>query len=79
MILLSFNSSKSRAKFDKFTLNWYKTMFYDRNIVSALYNTLTIALFSSIVAMIIGTLSPIAINNMGKKSKNFYLKSGFLI
>lgn len=73
MILLSFNSSKSRAHFDHFTLDWYKNIFNDRNIVSALYNTLSIALISSIVAVIIGTISAIAINNMGRKTKNFYM------
>ena len=53
MIVLSFNSSKSRNSFKSFTLDWYKKMFTDRDVVSALYNTVSLALISSVIAVII--------------------------
>ena len=73
MIVLSFNSSKSRVHFESFSLKWYVQMFNDRNIVSALQNTVAIALISSIVAVIIGTMAAVAICNMPRKIRNVYL------
>ena len=73
MVVLSFNSSKSRVNFTGFSLKWYQQMFSDRNIVSALQNTISIALISSIVAVIIGTMAAIAINSMSRKTRNIYM------
>lgn len=73
MIALSFNSSKSRGNFGGFSLKWYIQMFNDRNIVSALRNTLAIAFLSSIIAVIIGTLAAFAISRMKRQYRNFYL------
>ncbi len=73
MVGLSFNSSKSRVNFTGLSLKWYRQMFADRNIVSALQNTISIALVSSIVAVIIGTMAAVAISNMSKKSRNIYM------
>lgn len=73
MIVLSFNASKSRVKWGGFSLKWYFKMFNDREIVSALKNTILIAFISSIVAVVIGTLAAVAISNMKKKYRNIYL------
>ena len=47
LIVLSFNASKSRAKWGGFTLHWYSSLFQDKAIMAALYNTLLIALVSN--------------------------------
>ena len=73
MVVLSFNASKSRVNFTGFSLKWYQQMFADRNIVSALQNTLLIALISSIVAVIIGTMAAVAISNMTRKTRTIYM------
>ena len=73
MIVLSFNNSKSRVKWGGFSLKWYQQIFKDRFIVDALINTITIALISSIVAVIIGTFAAIGISSMNKKIKNIYM------
>ena len=73
MIVLSFNSSKSRVNFTGFSLKWYKQMFADRNIVSALQNTISIALISSLVAVVIGTLAAVAISTMSRVRRNIYM------
>lgn len=73
MVALSFNSSKSRVNFSGFSLKWYINMFTDRNIVSALQNTISIALISSIIAVIIGTMAAVAINSMSKAERNIYM------
>lgn len=43
LILYSFNDSKSRANWGGFTLRWYKELFSDAAIMSALGTTLSIA------------------------------------
>lgn len=73
MIVLSFNSSKSRVNFTGFSLRWYLQMFSDRDIVSALQNTVLIALLSSLIAVIIGTLAAIAINRMTKIPRQLFM------
>ena len=73
MMVLSFNSSKSRARWGGFSLKWYNQILTDRNIVDALINTITIALFSAIIATIIGTTAAIAISNMKRRTRNIYM------
>lgn len=69
LVVLSFNVSKSRAKWGGFTLHWYSSLFQDKAIMTALYNTLLIALVSAILATIIGTAASIGINAMKAKGK----------
>ncbi len=64
MIVLSFNTSKSRTQWGGFTLNWYADMFASRNIMAALHNTLLIAFLSALIATIIGVAASVAINSM---------------
>lgn len=73
LIVLSFNASKSRAKWGGFTLHWYSSLFQDRAIMAALYNTLLIALVSAVLATIIGTAASIGINAMKSKGKTVML------
>ena len=69
LIVLSFNASKTRAKWGGFTFKWYIELFQNRDIMEALYTTLLIALLSSLIATVIGTIACIGMNGMGKKSK----------
>lgn len=73
MVVLSFNSSKSRVNFTGFSLKWYQQMFSDRNIVSALQNTILIALLSSTIAVIIGTMAAVSISNMSRRKRTIYM------
>lgn len=73
LIVLSFNASKSRAKWGGFTLHWYSSLFQDKAIMAALYNTLLIALVSAVLATIIGTAASIGINAMKSKGKTVML------
>ncbi len=73
MVVLSFNSSKSRAKWGGFSFAWYKAMIEDRYIMGALYNTLLIALISSIAATIIGLIASIGIYNLKKIPKSIFM------
>ena len=66
LIVLSFNNSKTRAKWGGFTLKWYASLFENEIILQALYNTLIIAFLSALFATIIGTIASLAINKMKK-------------
>ena len=69
LIVLSFNASKTRAKWGGFTIKWYVELFQNRDIMEALYTTLLIAFLSAFIATIIGTLTCIGMNGMKKRSK----------
>lgn len=69
LIVLSFNASKSRAKWGGFTLRWYQSLLQDRDILNALWTTLSIALLSALFATVIGTISCIAIQNMKRRNR----------
>lgn len=69
LIVLSFNASKTRAKWGGFTLNWYKSLFRNEAILGALGNTLAIAFLSALAATMIGTIACISINSMKKRNR----------
>ncbi len=64
MIVLSFNNTKSRTLWGGFTTQWYRKMFDDPTIMTALNNTLLIAFFSALIATILGTAAAIGIRAM---------------
>lgn len=66
LIVLSFNESKSRARWGGFSLKWYQALFQNDEIMAALYNTLLIALLSALIAVIIGTAASVAMSRMKK-------------
>ena len=65
LIVLSFNKSKSRAKWGGFTFQWYGKLFGNSMVMQALINTLLIAFLSALIACVIGTIASLAINKMG--------------
>lgn len=73
LIVLSFNQSKTRAKWGGFTLKWYKELLKNEQIMSAFYTTLIIAFVSAAIAAVIGTAAAIAIQGMKQKWKNMYM------
>ena len=73
LVVLSFNQSKTRAKWGGFTLKWYKELFQNEQIMSAFYTTLIIAFISAAVATLIGTAAAIAIQGMKQKWKTMYM------
>ncbi len=76
--VFSFNESKSRGHWGGFTLKWYRELLRDREIAAALYNTLMIAILSSIIATIIGTAPAIGIHNMKKIKKAVVMNLTYL-
>lgn len=73
LIVLSFNASKTRAKWGGFTFKWYSSLFQNEAIMEALYTTLAIAFLSALIATIIGTAAAIGINNMKRHTKTIFM------
>ena len=73
LIVLSFNSSKSRARWGGFTLDWYINLFSDEAVAGALINTLTIAVLATIFSTIIGTFTCIAMIGLSAKLRSIIM------
>ena len=61
LILFSFNASRYASSWEGFSLRWYQVLFNDRAIGLALRNSLLVALLSTLIATVIGTLAALAL------------------
>ena len=67
VVLFSFNQSGSLSSFSGFTLYWYKELFRDGEALTALKNSLFLAVASSILATVLGTLAAFTIDRTKKQ------------
>ncbi len=67
MVLFSFNASNSTGVFTGFSLYWYKELFNDPATLAALKNTLILAVLSSAIATLIGTVAAVGIYKLKSK------------
>ncbi|MBO5859640.1 MAG: ABC transporter permease [Clostridia bacterium] len=66
LIIFSFNSSSSTSMLTGFSLQWYKALFKDEATLTALYNTVILAVCSSVIATALGTAAAVGIDKMKK-------------
>lgn len=66
MIIFSFNSTSSTSVFSGFSLEWYKVLFEDEATLRALYNTIILAVCSSLIATVLGTAAAVGIDKFKK-------------
>ncbi|MEF9894983.1 MAG: ABC transporter permease [Clostridia bacterium] len=78
MIVLSFNGSKSRAKWGGFSLRWYEKLASRGEILDALQLTLEIAVIATIVATVLGTLAAIGIHAMKRRPASLMMNLSYL-
>ena len=57
LIVFSFNTSRLNIVFEGFTLKWYKELFNNPMLLESLFNTLIVAITSTLISTIIGTIS----------------------
>lgn len=67
MMVFSFNGTESTYIFNGFSLQWYEKLFHDRATMEALKNTVVLAVISSAVATVLGTMASVGINSMKNK------------
>ena len=71
LIIFSFNDAGSLAEFDGFSFVWYRELFADEAALSALKNSLVLAVLSSILATVIATFAALGLYHM----KNRFAKT----
>lgn len=67
MVFFSFNEAKSTSVFTGFSLKWYRELFSSSTTMTALKNTLILAVLSSVIATVIGTAAAVYIYYLRKK------------
>lgn len=74
MVIFSFNSTKSLTHFSGFSTRWYSQLFNNREMVAAVRVSLSIALISTVVSTIVGTLTAIGLVHSKKVVRNVILQ-----
>ncbi len=75
MIVFSFNSAISTSVFEGFSLRWYQNLFqYGGDLLGALRNTIILAVLSSLISTVLGTVAAIGISKM----RNAWVKSSVM-
>ncbi len=68
LIVFSFNDGGSLSEFTGFSFTWYKELFNDEEALTALKNSLILAVLSSLIATVIGTFAALGLHHMKRKS-----------
>lgn len=69
LVVFSFNNSKLNIIFEGFTTSWYRELFNNKELLEAFFNTIIIALISTVISTVIGTMGAV-----GLKKYNFRIK-----
>ena len=69
LVFFSFNASRSTAQWTGFSLSWYEEMLNDSQIILALWNSLFVAIVSTFISTIIGTLAAMAMERYSFRGK----------
>ncbi|MBQ3022607.1 MAG: ABC transporter permease [Clostridia bacterium] len=69
LIAFSFTNTKIIGNWDGFSMHLYRTLFRDKEIMQAFYNTFLVAISSAVVSTILGTLGAIGIFYSKKRTK----------
>ncbi|MBP5289130.1 MAG: ABC transporter permease [Clostridia bacterium] len=72
MIILSFNGSHNITVWGGFSLQNYENLLHKQKAIESLWNSLFIALLSSLGSCVLGTLASIGLNNL-KKSRSLVM------
>lgn len=62
LMIFSFNTMKLNIRWEGFTTRWYGVLFNDQQVILATRNTLIIAVVSTVVATLLGTLAALALH-----------------
>ncbi len=73
LVIFSFNASKSLTRLTGLSLEWYEKLFRDDDIRRAIITTILVAVISTTVSTIIGTLGAIMLSKNKKWLKNWTL------
>lgn len=69
LVVFSFNDSRSTAQWAGFTTRWYVEMVQDSRIILSLWNSLFVAIVSTIISVVFGTLAAMALERYSFRGK----------
>lgn len=69
LVIFSFNDSRSTAQWAGFSTQWYAEMIQDDQVILALWNSLFVAVVSTIVSTLLGTLAAMAMERYAFRGK----------
>lgn len=72
-MVFSFNSSKSLTHFTGFSFRWYEELLADNEIMNAVYVSVSIAVFATLISTVLGTLTAIGLSKNRKVLKEWLL------
>ncbi len=78
LVIFSFNDARSVSKWAGFTFDWYGKMFKDGQILLSIWNSLFLAIVSTIISTVLGTLAALGLERYRFRGKTavdsmFYL------
>ena len=71
LIVFSFNTSSLNIMFEGFTLRWYSELFKNPMLLESLWNTLLVAITSTVISTFIGTISAYGLKKFDFPFKKF--------
>ena len=74
LVVYSFNTSKMNIIFEGFTLDWYKTLFDNKDLLEAFFNTMIIAITSTVISAVIGTMAAVGLSKFNFPFKDMINK-----
>lgn len=74
LIVGSFNEGKSLSRFDGFTFRQYAELFRDQDLLKLLGNSLFVAVLSSLIATVFGTVAAVGIQSLGPKMRKTVMR-----
>ena len=74
MVVFSFNDSKSMLNFTGFSLRWYESISKDRFMLESISNTFIVAIISTAVSTVLGTVTAIGLSKSRKLVREVVLE-----
>lgn len=65
-VIFSFNSSKSLSHFTGFSLQWYKRLFNNSDMMDSIFYTVVIAVLATVISTVLGTITAIGLSKSNK-------------
>lgn len=72
-MFFSFNSSKSLTHFTGFSVRWYEKLLTDGSVMNAVYVSMSIAIISTAISTVLGTITAIGLSRSRKLLKEWIL------
>lgn len=73
LMVFSFNDSRSLVNWSGFSTRWYTELFESRDTLEALQTSVSIAIIATIVSVVVGTVSAIALSKQKKIFKRIFM------